>query len=442
MAVGDGRGSDVARSRDNGDAAGGPGALFPWIVWTLGSLCFFFAFFQRVTPSVMVDDLMRDFGVTAAVVGNLAAFYYYAYASLQIPISVVIDAWGARRMLAVAITLSGIGGLVFASTDDIMLAYLGRLLIGAGSAVGWVGTLKLISVWFPARRFALLSGMTSGLGMAGAVAGQAPVAAMVDALGWRGTLVAIAIMAFALAAAIWLVVRDRPAGVQETRSLSMRDLTSGLRDAARTPQTWVFAFLCGSLTAPQAAFAAVWGVPYLMQAFTMSRIEAAGTASFLLVGWVIGSPLAGWFSDFIGRRRVPMLLGAVIALATISCIVYVPGLPLRLVQALLLVNGIASGSMVLCFVTAREHNRPEAGSAAVGLVNTSVMACSALSQPLVGWILDLNWDGRLVNGAPVYDLAAFKMGLLVLVGCGVAAITMAVLARETYCRSLHARPGE
>ena len=97
----------------------------PWIVWFLGSLCFFFAFFQRVTPGVMVDELMRDFAVTAAVVGNLTAFYYYAYASLQIPIGVMVDRWGPRRMLTVAIALSAVGGLIFAATENLWLAYLG-----------------------------------------------------------------------------------------------------------------------------------------------------------------------------------------------------------------------------------------------------------------------------------------------------------------------------
>lgn len=411
--------------------------LYPWIVWLLGSLCFFFSYFQRVTPSVMVDDLMRDFGATAVVIGNLAAFYYYAYACLQVPISVVINNWGARRILAVAITLSGIGDLIFALTSQITVAYLGRLLIGAGSAVGWIGTLKLISMWFPARRFAFLSGLTGSLGMVGGIAGQVPVAIMVNSLGWRGTLIAIAIIAFSLATVIWFIVRDRPAGNLKAWSLSIGDLMDGLRDTVKTPQTWVLALLCGTLTAPVAAFVAVWGVPYLMQAFAMSRIEAAGTASFLLVGCMIGLPLSGWFSDFIGRRRVPLLLGAVVMLSTISCIVYVPALPLWFVQILLLANGIGSGSMIICYVTAIENNKPEVGSAAIGVVNTAVMVCSALSQPMIGWVLDLNWDGRFVNHTPVYGLPVFKMGFMVLVGFGVVAIIMALLTRETYCRSLH-----
>jgi len=408
----------------------------PWIVWFLGSLCFFFAFFQRVTPGVMVDELMRDFAVTAAVVGNLTAFYYYAYASLQIPIGVMVDRWGPRRMLTVAIALSAVGGLIFAATENLWLAYLGRMLIGAGSAVGWVGTLKLIAVWFPARRFAFLSGMTSALGMVGAIAGQAPVAMMVNSFGWRTTLVVIAGMAILLACAIWVIVRDRPSGRRDDKTLSMRELMQGLRGTLKTRQTWIIAVLCGSLTAPQAAFAAVWGVPYLMEAFGLSRIEAAGSASFLLLGWGIGSPLGGWVSDYIGRRKPPLVLGALISLTTYSCIIYIPGLPLGAVQALLLINGIGGATMVLCFATAREHNVAAAGSAAVGLVNTATMGFSAASQPLVGWILDINWDGGMENGVRVYDIVAFKWGLFTLVGSSAFALIAALLVRETYCRAL------
>lgn len=431
-----GMASEMENNGPNGRAVG----LMPWIIWFLGSLCFFFAFFQRVTPGVMTEELMRDFAVTATVVGNITAFYYYAYASIQIPIGVMVDRWGPRWMLTVAIALSAVGGLIFAATENLWLAYLGRMLIGAGSAVGWVGSLKLISIWFPARRFAFLSGMTSTFGMLGAIAGQAPVAAMVNYFGWRPTLVIIAAMALGLAALIGTVVRDRPSGGCDATTHSMPELMQGLRGILKTRQTWVLAVLCGMLTAPQAAFAAVWGVPYLMQTFDLSRVEAAGTASFLILGWGIGSPLGGWFSDLIGRRKLPLLLGALIALTTISCVIYIPGLPLSAVRALLLINGIGSASMVLCFVAAREHNVVEAGSAAVGFVNMATMGLSAVSQPLIGWILDINWNGQLANGVRVYDTTAFKWGMLTLVGCGVFAVIAALLVRETHCRPLGAAP--
>lgn len=137
----------------------------PWLFWGLAALFYCYGFFQRVAPSVMVGDLMRDFSVSAAVLGNLSAFYFYAYASVQLPVGVLVDRFGARRVLALAALACGAGSALFGMAANIEIAYLGRLLVGLGAAFTWVGALKLVSVWFPANRFAMVSGMTLMLGM-------------------------------------------------------------------------------------------------------------------------------------------------------------------------------------------------------------------------------------------------------------------------------------
>jgi MFS family permease len=164
----------TGRGSKSGRATVGP---LPWFMWSLGALFFCYAFFQRVAPSVLVSDLMRDFGVGAAVLGNLSAFYFYAYAGMQLPLGVLVDNWGPRRILAGGALVCGLGTLMFATADTLGPAYLGRLLIGAGAGFAFVATMKLAGTWFPPRRFALMSGLTGMMGMAGAVAGQAPMAA-------------------------------------------------------------------------------------------------------------------------------------------------------------------------------------------------------------------------------------------------------------------------
>ena len=120
-----------------------------WLVWGVGALSFAYAFLQRVSPSVMVEDLMRDFAVSGAVLGNLSAIYFYAYAILQIPVGVALDNWGPRRMLTAAAVIAATGSVLLASADALSVAYLGRLLVGVGCAVGFVGTLKIATNWFP-----------------------------------------------------------------------------------------------------------------------------------------------------------------------------------------------------------------------------------------------------------------------------------------------------
>jgi len=404
------------------------------LMWLLGSLCFFSAFFQRVTPSIIVEELMYDFGVTAGIVGTLSALYFYAYAGLQVPIGLLVDRWGPRRMLAAAMALNGLGTLLFAGTTDIGLAYIGRLLIGVGSAVGWVGSLKLIAAWFSPTRFALLTGCTSAMGLAGAVIGQAPMAMAIGAVGWRPALFGVGLVAVVYALVLWLAVRDAPLGAPAPVAERFSDVLRGLRKVAARQRTWTVAFLAGAMAAPQASFAALWGVPYLMAAHDIDRTTAAASTSMLLLGWGIGGPLAGWISDRMARRRSPLLVGAVGAFATMAAVIYFPGLPLAVVQGLLLINGIAAGSMILCYVAGREHNEPHASGVAIGIVNMMAMLSGAIVQTAVGWLLDLAWGGILKNNVRVYDVADYHLAFLVLMVCGIVGVVLALAMRETFAR--------
>ncbi len=402
--------------------------LYPWFAWGLGALFFAFAFFQRTAPSVMVADLMRDFGVTAAVLGNLSAFYFYTYAAMQIPVGVMIDRWGTRRIMAAGAALCGLGTLLFATADSLAPAYLGRLLLGAGAGVACVATLDLVSRRFPPARFALLTGLTSMMGVVGAVGGQAPFSFAVAAYGWRHSQIAAAAFVLLLAVLIGLVVRDGPRAAAAAR----KNLLRGLGQVLRNPQSWITALFGAAITASQSTFAALWCVPFMMQTFGLERPAAAASASMMLVGWAIGAPLMGWFSDRIRRRKAPMVLGSGVALLSFVALVYLPGLPLLAVRALILVHGLSAAAMIVGFAMIREHNPPEAAGVALGFQNTANMMPGAVLQPVVGWVLDLNWDGRMAAGARIYAPEAFQMAFLPLAACGALAFLAALWVRESH----------
>ena len=135
-------------------------AWLPWLTWGLAATYFGYAFFHRVAPSVIIDSLMRDLQVSGAVLGNLSAFYFYAYAGLQLPVGFMADHWGPRRLLACGALLCAAGSLLFAQSAGLSTAYAGRLMIGTGSAVAFVCALKLAVTWFPRDWFGRVSALT------------------------------------------------------------------------------------------------------------------------------------------------------------------------------------------------------------------------------------------------------------------------------------------
>ena len=135
-----------------------PPASRAWLVWGLGAALYLIGFYLRVAPAVITDKLMADFRIGGAALGNLSAFYYYSYVAMQIPTGALVDSWGARRLLASGALVTFLGTLLFGLAPTLFWANLSRLLIGGAVAVAFVAMLKLAIHWFPARRFAMISG--------------------------------------------------------------------------------------------------------------------------------------------------------------------------------------------------------------------------------------------------------------------------------------------
>jgi MFS family permease len=405
------------------------------IGWFLCAMFFFYAFVQRVAPSVMVDELMRDFAVGGALVGNLSAFYYYAYAGSQIPVGVMLDRFGPRRLITVAVGLVAVGSFVFAGAETLWMAYLGRMLIGFGCAFSFAGALNYAAIWMPAHRFATLSGGAQMLGVIGGITGQAPLGAAVEAFGWRPMMLVIAVFGAALAIACGFILRDRP---RPDGSTPRPRLLAGLKRAAGSGQVWLAAMFGLAMTSAMLAFGGLWGVPYVMQAYDHQKAEAALLVSCLFVGWGVGAPLFGWLADRYRRRKPFMILGAILSTAGISAAVYLPHVSDVTLAAALIVQGLGASSMVLSFSVGRENTPLWAAGATVGIINGCVVGSGAVLQPLLGWVLDLAWDGTMLEGARVYTAAAYERAFLVLPVIGVFGLLIALVVRETHGESVDA----
>lgn len=412
---------------------------YPWLVWGLAASAFFIEYFARVAPAVMVDSLMHDFKVQALALGSLSAFFYYTYVGMQIPVGILVDRFSLRWLLTSMILLCGVSCLIFAMTTHLEIAEFARLMMGFGAAFAFVSALKVATVWFPAQKFGLLAGLTQALGMLGAAVGQMPMAYLVENLGWRSALTFIAGLMILLSVMVALLVRDPslPTTQIKAKKTLSDSLWSGLLQVWRNPQSWWNALFAGLLFAPTAALAELWGVKFFRQTYDLSNEMSAMGIGLIFIGWTIGGPLMGWISDKIQRRKIILILSATFSLLFASLVILVPGLPLSVLFCLLFLYGFANTGVAIAYAVASEINPQAIAGTSVAFANMASVIVGAGFQPLIGWMLQKNWDGTMFQGVPLYSNSDFRSSLLILLVCLVLALFVACGIKETYCRRVN-----
>jgi MFS family permease len=422
-----------------------PPLRLAWTIWGFGATFYLMGFFQRVAPAVMTAELMQGFSLDATALGNLSAFYFYSYVSMQIPTGILADRWGPRRLLTAGAFVAAVGALLFAMAPTIFWAYLGRFLIGGAVAVAFVGNLKLASEWFPARYFAMVSGAALFFGIVGAVFAGTPLRILVVAFGWRETMLVSAVITFVICAGVWVIVRDHPGDkgyAVYTDAAAGTDpdprpgIFSGIVEVLRYPNTWLLFIIPGGLVGCVLTFGGLWGVPYLSTHHHLPPTRAAALNSVLLVAWAIGGPVFGGLSDRIGRRKPLYFLGCALAVVGWMIILFIPNLPLFLLTVTLVITGFASGCMIISFAFAKESVPAHLAGTVNGVINMGVISGPTLLQPAVGWMLDRNWTGEMLSGVRIYDLAAYRAGFLLMLAWALVSLALLFFTRETRCIQL------
>jgi MFS family permease len=422
---------------------GFPPAALSWTIWGIAALFYLTGFYQRVSPAVMTDELMRAFGIGAAGLGNLSGFYYYSYLAMQIPTGVLIDSWGARRLLIAGSIAAAAGTFLFASTNNYALACLGRLMIGAATAVGWVTLLKLSTHWFPAKWFAALSGLGLMFGNIGALLAQVPLRLAIQHFGWRPVVFCSAAGVLTIGVLAFFFVKNDPtdAGFRSfapsnihTDGASFLERLKGFGRIFGYRNTCLIFLAQGGIVGSILSFTGLWGSTYLRTRYGLTQTTAAEVCSIMILCWAIASPLCGLLSDAIGRRKPVYVTGTVLALLGWSAMFYAPNLPLPGFIAIAALTSVASGAVVIGFAFAKESVPAQFLGTISGTVNIGNMIGPTLLQPAIGWMIGQHWTGRMANGVHVYDVPAFKAGFVLMVGWLIMSSILLSLTKETHCK--------
>jgi sugar phosphate permease len=419
-----------------------PPALLAWSIWGIAAIFYLTGFYQRVSPAVMTGELMRDFHIGARDLGTLSAFYFYVYVAMQIPVGVLVDSWGARKLLIWGSISAAAGTFIFGATHDFAIACAGRALVGGATAVGWLVVLKLATHWFAAHRFAMLTGLGLCFGNVGALAAQVPLRLAIERFGWRGVVLGSASIILAVGVLAWAIVKDDPsnegmrsfahASIHDRRGASTSDLLKGFQTVFGYRNTWLIVFAQGGIVGPILSFTGLWGAPFLKARFGIPARTAAAVCSVMIVCWAVSSPICGHLSDRIGKRKPIYLAGCLLSAVGWMVMFYAKGLPLSVFTGVAAVTSAACGAVVLGFAFGKESVPAQFLGTLTGAVNIGNMSGPALLQPAIGWILDKKWSGEMMNGFRVYSTGAFETAFFLIVAWSLLSCVLISFTSETH----------
>lgn len=382
------------------------------IVCILGTLFYFYEYYLRVIPGVIRTDLKLAYNISETSFGLLVGLYYWAYVPLQLVVGLFMDLLGPRIALTIACLISALGTYLFSGTSYLCIAQVGRFLVGFGAAFAYVGVLKLANMWLPKRLFAFIAGLCSTLGMLGGISGQIVIAKVVHLYGWRNINYISSIMGIGFSLLLWMLIKE-PINSNKIKTLGnkahkfryqLKILWKELKEVMKLKDLWLAGIIGCLIFAGLSVFADVWSASFLKLS-GIPRDLVGFSTSMIYIGFGMGAPFWGFFSDYINNRKLLLTLGALIAAIVIAIVIYIP-LPLYLMNICLFLFGFFVGVEILVFATINDLCHKEINATAMGFVNMIIMLGGFYLQPKIGLTLDqlIKFD----------ELIRFKIALTIL----------------------------
>jgi len=362
---------------------------YRWVILGVSLLGFMQAHIHRVGFAPLIPIFMQDLGISYAAAAAIMTAYFWTYTVVQLPVGVLTDRLGPRRMMLVFLAVLGAGVLAFPLSGSYAQSLVTRGIIGLGAAGIWLPGLRLIHEWFPSQERGRATGLLSAGGGVGGTLALMLLPVLAGRFGWRWGYAATLVPLLAALVLIYAFVRPGP--LAEARSgAASRSATAALRHVAGTRALW--AINVAVFFSYGAFIALVTFLPsFLQRQEGLSPGRAGFVTGLVAAGTVISWPLAGFVSDRLGRRKLIYLSSQILCVA--ACVAFallVPGRGVGAAAAAALFTGFVLGGMVTPFVMVVELFPADLIGTASGVVNTFCFIGSLLIPVLVGKILDVS----------------------------------------------------
>lgn len=357
-----------------------------FFMYFIAALFLFFEMAVQVSPSVMTVQLSRDLNMSFLGLGIMSGFYFYSYTCMQIPSGLLFDRFNPRKVIMLSVLTCVLGCLFLGFAANVEMACIARLLMGFGSAFAFVSVLVVTVDLFPARYFAILTGVTQMLAALGAMSGQWPVHMLVNRIGWRHSMIFFALVGLMIIFIVYHFLKYEKVPIKIQSSAQKSALLKNLKKIIMQSQTWYLAFYACLLWAPMSAFASLWGVPFLKQVDHLSNGQAAFSCSLMWLGLAIASPLLGYFATQWCSKKMGLMISSAIGFLSFGLVMlcHWSFIPLSM---LLFLSGAACAGQALSFALVKDNALSNTVASAIAFNNMAVVISGALFQPLIGAVL-------------------------------------------------------
>jgi sugar phosphate permease len=412
---------------------------YRYLIFGILGAAYILVFFHRLAPAVVAVDMMTDLKTGGALMGILASAYFYPYGLMQIPAGLLSDSWGPRRSIVFFFIIGAAGSIALGFAQTVGMAIAARVMVGLGAAMVFIPTLKILTHWFERGKFVHMSGLLMSLGGVGAYTASTPLALLSDAMTWRGSMIVIGVLTLVISGLVWLLVRDTPeqSGFQPVNQYVSTNceeqeigMFHGIIMVIKNRRFWPMAmcFFFGSLVS--LSFSGLWGGPFLMHVYGMTRTQAGAVLSAMAIGLIAGAPVMSWLSNrvFHSRKKV-LIISQLGGLCVFAPLAFFTGdfSATQLYIWCFSYNFLMSSTAVVGYSAIKDSFPLQISGTATGTLNIFPFAGAALGQPLIGWYLDS--VGAVGGQYPVEAYSsAFKICLLALL----AAFVASTQVKETF----------
>lgn len=378
-------------------------------------LFYVFEYLLRIMPGVMVHEYINDWHFDSGQIGLIDSSYYWAYTPIQPFVGAIVDRFGVRPTLLMAIILCSVGCFFFSYESNLTLVLVSRFFIGFGSGFAFISVLKLSSVWLEPRYTNFAAGLTTALGKAFAYGGIMTMTMVVSCLGSNNLLYILSGVGLVLVIAAYFFVHDAPKIIEHSE-VAQPSMFEGIITSLRSPQVWLCGFIGAALYLHTMIFSNLWGIVFLQNLYGYSNQIAAQTASFTFLGWAIGGPITGALVTKYGHRRQWLIAATFLATVIFSVIIYYPINDPMIQNCLTFLLGFVSSPQVLVFPLAKDTLPNKYAGSAMSITNMIVMFGGFLGV-VIGNMIEVDSSSiELLQKAlmiiPITTAIAFLMSFL------------------------------